>query len=480
MPPAFRTTAGSSDKDGDGLVEHSYARSLGEVAATDGRSGTRRFLDAAVFLLTATPAPSALAKIEIEAGTGEGSSGGSRAGGTGLSFPLGYAARAAKETLACNDCRTLSPEPRTAATAADSAATTAQAGVAMGRKQPEINHDLFSSIYDTGANGSCNAIRRDCGQEGGNRDTSSSSDDWWVRLRQVEQGWTSSETDQYEGWPFPKAGKARDGESWIGLHLKLRPSDVHCVEGRTAIVDFLKGRVGKQAARREAEEEGYAGGRENDRASLPRGTNLQEVRRPIEPTPSPAATNASTAAGEGEAKEVGSGMPSSRNSSSSDEQRSPRAVATMADGGAVQEPGAHSARQAARREVAVVVAVLVFGSELSKRDRAELHGQAEMAGGVASSSHGVGGGRFLSLTCGLGSRAGAVELELSPEKARATVACVCVCCVALLVNSCHVDSVPCLGGCPGTGTRRSRCLMFPPVPPGSYLFRGFETLPSAW
>ena len=72
----------------------------------------------------------------------------------------------------------------------------------------------------------------------------------------------------------------------------------------------------------------------------------------------------------------------------------------------------------------VVVGLLVFGSELSKRDRAELHGEAEKASGVASSSHGVGGGRFLSLTCGLGSRAGAVELELSAEQVRAVVASV--------------------------------------------------------
>ncbi|CAM9479783.1 unnamed protein product, partial [Laminaria digitata] len=64
----------------------------------------------------------------------------------------------------------------------------------------------------------------------------------------------------------------------------------------------------------------------------------------------------------------------------------------------------------------VVVAVLVFGSELSKRDRAELHGQAEKAGGVASSSLGVGPARFLTLTCGLGGIGAAVEVKLSAEK----------------------------------------------------------------
>ncbi|CAN0157154.1 unnamed protein product, partial [Pylaiella littoralis] len=86
---------------------------------------------------------------------------------------------------------------------------------------------------------------------------------------------------------------------------------------------------------------------------------------------------------------------------------------------AAQERGgsgsSHQTKEA--EEVTVLLAVLVFGSELSKRDRAELHDQAEKADGVASSSHGVGDGRFLSLTYGLGSRVAAVELELSPEKA---------------------------------------------------------------
>eukprot|EP00903_Cladosiphon_okamuranus_P011605 g10915.t1 len=414
VPPPFRNTAGSSDKNGDGLVGHGHARSLGEVTATDGRSGTRRFLNAAVFLLTATPAPTEVVETVIEAGTGEGSSGGSRAGGTGLSLPLCSTARAAKDGLGCNDCRILSPDPRAAATAADSTAATAQADVAMGREQLEISDNLFSSNCDVVTSGSSTAIRGDRGQQGGDRD--GSSDDWWMRLGEVEQGWTPSETDQYERSSSHKTGKARDGESWIGLHLMLRPSDVHCEEGRTAIVDFLKARVGKQVAPREEEEEeeeGHAGGRENDRARVPRKTHPQEVNRP-----SPAAANASMAAGrEGGAREQVSGIPSKSSSSSSNEQRGPRAVATSASDGAVRESEPHPTRQAARRDVVVVVAVLVFGSELSKRDRAELHGQAEKAGGVASSSHGVGGGRFLSLTCGLGSREGAVELELSPEKA---------------------------------------------------------------
>ena len=66
----------------------------------------------------------------------------------------------------------------------------------------------------------------------------------------------------------------------------------------------------------------------------------------------------------------------------------------------------------------VAIAVLIFGSGLSKRDRAELHGQAEKAGGVASSSLGVGTARFLTLTCGLGGMGAAVELKLSAEKVR--------------------------------------------------------------
>lgn len=401
MPPAFRNTAGGSDKDGNGREGYGHARSLSEVAATDGPGGTRRFLDAAIFLLTVkTSAPPATAQIENEGGKGEGSGsgGGSRAGGMALRLPLRSAARAAKETLGCNGCRTLSPEPRPA-TAVHVTAAAALADIATGPEQPESSDD---------------------DQERGERDTTSSSDDWWARLRQVEQGWISSEADFHDG-------SRRDEESWIGLHLKLRPSDVHCVEGRIAIVDFLKGRLGKQVVGRdddddddeEKEEEGHAEGGENDNTSLLKETHPQDVTKPADPTPSPAVTNIPTAVGgEEESGERTGGLPSSSKrsgSNSSNEQRSPRVIGTIVDAVEGQESGP----QAAEGGVTVVVGVLVLGSELSKRDRAELHGQAEKAGGVASSSHGVGGGRFLSLTCSLANRTGAVELELSAEQVRA-------------------------------------------------------------
>lgn len=428
MPPAFRNTPGGSDKDGDGLAGCGHARSLGEVAAADGQGGTRRFLSAALFLLAATSAaPSATTEIELEGGKkGEGSSGGTRAGGPALNSPLRSAARAAKARLGCDDCRVLSPESRAAATAAAGRNPAATAPADAGSSDEQCS----TSSYETGTSGTSGTIHSDRDQEGGNGDTASRSDGWWARLRQVERGWISSETDQHEGPPHPKAGNIRDGESWTGLQFKLRPSDVFCVDGQTAIVDFLKGRVGKQVAGR-GEEEEHAKGGENDSASSPKETHPQESPKPIESTASPAVGNISTAAGgEREAREGRSELlgrnsnssGSSNSNSDNNDQRSPRAVATVAHAGAGQEPEVHLLRQAARGEMTVVVAVLVFGSELSKRDRAELHGQAEKAGGVASSSHGVGGGRFLSLTCGLGSRAGAVELELSPEKVRAVVA----------------------------------------------------------
>eukprot|EP00752_Nemacystus_decipiens_P010472 g9330.t1 len=420
VPPAFRNTAGGSDKGGGGIVGHGHSRSLGEVAATDGRGGTRRFLNAALFLLSATPAPMATAQVATEGQEEEGSGGlDSRAGGPALSLPLRSAARAAKEMLGCEDCRVLSSEP--AATASDPAAT---AGVPTGRPESESNDDhQFSSNCDTGTGGSsnANAIHGDHDQDAGNRDPASSSDDWWSRLRQVERGWISSDADQHEGSPS-HAGKARDGELWVGLHLKLRLSDVYCVEGRTAIVDFLKGRLGKQVAERddeeeeeEEEEEVQAKGGENDNTSLLKKMRPQEATNPTEPAASPSAIKVSTAArGEGSG---GILSRSSGNNNDDNEQGSAQSIGTMADAVAGQGPGTHSLCQAARREGTVVVAVLALGSELSKLDRAELHGQAEKAGGVASSSHGVGGGRFLSLVCGLGSRPGAVELELSAEQA---------------------------------------------------------------
>lgn len=419
MPPAFRNIAGGSAKDGDGSVGHGQARSLGEVAAADGQGGTRRFLTAALFLLAASPAPSATAEIEIEAGKSEASSGSRRAGGPASSLPLRSAARAARETLGCKECRVIFPGAR-AATASDPSFPTALvADVTMGGgEETGSNDEQRSSKCNTGSGGSNHTVRSGCDQEGGSGNTASGvDDDWWEKLRQAERGWTSSETAQEQGSasPSPNAGKAaRETESWVGLHLKLRSSDVYGVEGRAAIVDFLKGRVnGKQIARREdedeeqeeqEEEEEHVRGEENDRAGFSRETNPQETTEPTETTASPPMADVSTAGGEGAA----SGLPSSR---------IPREEATMRDAGWGQEKeGVHLLRKAARGEAAVAVAVLVFGSELSKRDRAGLHSQAEEAGGVASSSHGVGGGRFLILTCGLGSRAGAAELELSSEK----------------------------------------------------------------
>lgn len=420
VPPAFRNTGGGSgDKDEDGGHAdcHTSVRSLGEVtAAGDGTRGSGRFLRAALFLLTATTAAPTATRTE-EAGPrkiratkkeiiGNGSASTSVSTSTGRpTSALRAAARAAKDKLGCKDCLHLSAE--TGCDAIDSRKESAGDSKKIRDKQSTTNAGV-SNVNNSSSNSS---------------NSSSSSNEWWSRLRQAERGWIANETGRQEGsTAITAAGAAWGGGSWAGLELKLRRSDMWSPDGRTAIVDFLKGRVGvgHLVSRKEEERQDEKAGAGSEGIRSPEEIQPPESAEPIELTAAPAIAKSPAAARGGERGGVSGGRRdlSITTSSSAGHNNVGGAVEAPTDGaGAVQEWGRSSnPDQAQEREVAVLLAVLVFGSELSKRDRAELHGQAENTEEVASSSHGVGDGRFLSLTCGLGSRAAAVELDLSPEK----------------------------------------------------------------
>ncbi|CAN0287279.1 unnamed protein product, partial [Hapterophycus canaliculatus] len=382
VPPAFRNAVGGDEDKAAGPAD-GCARRLGEIVAIDGGRNTRRFVTAALFLLTTTCVSSAARTVGRgkERGSEETSQGGGGSESTGetddsiapLSLPLRSAARSAKAELGCDDYRRLP----------------AESGV------------LGSS---DGQNNS-----------------------WWVKLRQADRGWLSTDPEQRlstdpeqrEGATTSASGDKPEREAWVGLELQLRASDVCCAEGQAAIVNFLKGRLGTQVPR---EQDGEEGGDEDEDAR-----SLVETRSPDgaeqEPcTISSGAEARPVATSRDERHEMG-GMPSGGSGSVTECHRREtvergRRVdedATVGAGGA-QRQRADDRPPKIGKYASVLVAVLVFGRELSKRDRAELHGQAERVGGVASASHGMGDERFLTLTCGLGGRAGAVELELSPEK----------------------------------------------------------------
>ncbi|CAM9450341.1 unnamed protein product [Ectocarpus sp. 6 AP-2014] len=354
VPPAFRTPTGGGDGGGPAA---GHTRSLGEINAGEGRRGTPRFLGAALFLLTAASGSPELSPRQ-PGGLGDAASADAAAG------------------------------PAAAAAAAD---------VASGRDKSRSGADRTGGSTESG-----NDDRR---QEAGSRDIGMSDDDWWTRIRLYQRSSRlareSSESEDPATTTKKEEGKPTgENGAWIGLELRLRPSDVSYDEGQAAIVDFLKGRVGDQAV----PGEGRKGA-----PQLAEDSRGPSARAEVEPPPAPAAANSPTGGGEGGGG--GGGGPRELESNHERERRAPEEQQPEDD-----EHLRRTARGGGGAST-VLVAVLVFGAELSKRDRAGLHSQAEKAGGVASSSHGVGEGRFLALACRLGGNAGAVEPELSPEKA---------------------------------------------------------------
>ena len=414
LPPALRKPDGG----GEIGLANDCARSLGDVASV-GRRVAGRFLDAALFLLTTTVAPST-ATTETSKSVAETSSGSTETAtaviGTSLAIEnasikgqvqehgeerrrrgvhasdddhpalrqrlVRSVARAAKEQLGCGGCRPLFREPAPHHTDLDE------------------------------------ETRSNSGGGEGSRESSSSEDHgaWWAKLRLREQGWAEE-----VGREATAAVGHRKGESWVGIELFLRPCDVGDADGQTAIVEFLKGRVGEQWADDDlveppakAQKETHRKGGEGElpaKVAAPVMVAKAVAGRGEEPCSSPD--------GGGGGGGSGSGDGSGRKGNGSD---GVDESDTKNDGGAHGEDRrrgrAEGAATTTTTTTKVVIAVLIFGSELSKRDRAELHRHAEKAGGVASSSLGVGPARFLTLTCGLGGIGAAVELKLSAEQVR--------------------------------------------------------------
>eukprot|EP00904_Undaria_pinnatifida_P010151 jgi/Undpi1/6266/HiC_scaffold_20.g08750.m1 len=413
LPPALRKPDGG----GEIGLANDCARSLGDVASV-GRRVAGRFLDAALFLLTTTVAPST-ATTETSKSVAETSSGSTETAtaviGTSLAIEnasikgqvqehgeerrrrgvhasdddhpalrqrlVRSVARAAKEQLGCGGCRPLFREPAPHHTDLDE------------------------------------ETRSNSGGGEGSRESSSSEDHgaWWAKLRLREQGWAEE-----VGREATAAVGHRKGESWVGIELFLRPCDVGDADGQTAIVEFLKGRVGEQWADDDLVEPPAKAQKETHRkggeAELP-----AKVAAPVMVAKAVAGRGeepCSSPDGGGGGGGSGSGDGSGRKGNGSD---GVDESDTKNDGGAHGEDRrrgrAEGAATTTTTTTKVVIAVLIFGSELSKRDRAELHRHAEKAGGVASSSLGVGPARFLTLTCGLGGIGAAVELKLSAEQA---------------------------------------------------------------
>ncbi|CAM9961741.1 unnamed protein product, partial [Ectocarpus sp. 13 AM-2016] len=364
VPPAFRTPTGGGDGGGPAA---GHTRSLGEIDAGEGRRGTPRFLSAALFLLTA-------------------------ASGSPELFPR-------------------QPGVLGGAAAAEAAADPAGAGAGAGAGADDVasGRDKSRSGADR-TGGSNESGNDDPRQEAGSRDVESDND-WWTRLRLSQRSSRLARESSESEDPATTTKKEEEkptGEdgAWVGLELRLRPSDVSYDEGQAATVDFLKGRVGDQVVSGEGREGAPQPAEDSQGPS---------ARAEVEPPRALAAAKSPTR-GEGEG---GGGGPRELESNPEPERRAPEGVAASVSLPQQPEDDDHlrRAKGGGGGASTVLVAVLVFGAELSKRDRAGLHGQAEKAGGVASASHGVGEGRFLALACRLGGRAGAVELELSPEKA---------------------------------------------------------------
>ena len=211
------------------------------------------------------------------------------------------------------------------------------------------------------------------------------SSTWWARLRQVERGAIAGCTE-----------KAWGGGSWVGITLSLCRSDVDCGDGQAAIVDFLRSLV-------VLKEEGEGG---------MHVTAVGARRATVKPE-------------EGRRRS----LASEREDEEPHAEKIQEGGATRDDDGDFRRRNKESAvgreEEVERAAIApVTAAILLFDGELSKRDRAGLHGQAENTAGVASSSHGVGDARFLALRCGRGmisSAPAAGELQLSGKQVEGRV-----------------------------------------------------------
>lgn len=217
----------------------------------------------------------------------------------------------------------------------------------------------------------------------------------------------------------------------MGLKLSLRSSDVGHVDGQAAIVDFLKSRIGEyqQIEDNGGCESSTSCGEPSSPATEASNVDIQDTLLHAGDADHTAQDGVTTHADES----VGYLNPRDGcNAEYADGQSEGHRRNDPNNHGEAQERGI---RGDPRREneipemsskcgtvvVVVDLAVFVFGRELSKRDRAELHRQAEAADGVVSSSHGVGEARFLTLTCGaLAGQAvsTAQGVELSSEKVR--------------------------------------------------------------
>lgn len=240
------------------------------------------------------------------------------------------------------------------------------------------------------------SVRNDAASGDGKED-----DIWWAKLKQVTQSWSQA--------PETLWG---DGREWVGLELSLRSSDIASAEGQQGIVEFLHGVVA-------------SGGdsREHPRASE---TGLDNVW--VSYTSN---SNAGHAGGNVAGANRGDGGG-----------RSTRNTAKTFAKRKCTESGPKPRREEGEKEEEVVVveeegkdhdlirvkgrnavgAVLMCSTLLSKRDRAELHGQAQLADGITSGSYGVGDARFLVLTCGFEELKTEVDVELSHEKVKNTAA----------------------------------------------------------
>lgn len=182
------------------------------------------------------------------------------------------------------------------------------------------------------------------------------SRDWWAQLREAEQ-----------------RSEKQEESSWIGVELSLRWGDVYCSDGQAVIIGFLRSLVGLK-------EEQEGGGE-------PKGEN--GVKADMRQTT--------------EKPEDGKGERLSWEDE--EKNRSLEALHEIPEDRDSDSVGV------------ILEVVLVFGGELSKRDRAGLHSHAEKTVGVESSSHGVGDARFLALRCGLGGGSSTTAgLQLSREQ----------------------------------------------------------------
>lgn len=383
-------------------------------------------MNAALFLLTTARVSSCGRTAGPRKERDRGQGGGSAGGGTGesdghlveaLGLPVRSAVTAAKAELGCDDCRRIPAE-----TGCDDASAAASAS----EQEAESRNTFTCGSTEIGEG--CRSktrskTRSGCpNQENKQRGSDSHTDGWWAKLRQADRGWLATNPKQrQEATTTPE--KREQGEAWVGLELRLKASDVCCTEGQAAIVNFLKGRLGPQVVTPEGKD-----GKEEDARSPKETCTPEGTTRELEPVSTGVSSSAetrpaATSGDDGQEREETTRSESGRTTETAECFRRSEGEAT-ADAGMAQgqrrrrRPEDDRPSQTGDPVTVVVVAVLVFGRELSKRDRAELHGEAERTGGVASASHGMGEERFLTLACGLEGRAGAVELELSAEKVR--------------------------------------------------------------